>query len=745
MSAPRDASPAPDLQPEADRPQSIQERIYEWSTELPGWQRDLLRRLATGTLSGSDETEILKILLATADAPAPRPLERSDLPADELTTEPVELRQIRDVQNINLLAAGQALCFKPGLNVVFGATGAGKSGYGRLLRRLCQPIDSIEVLRNVFDLNADAKQQTAIVHIAVGSDVREIAVDLGVEPDRALSAMSVFDASLAPTNMSKPSVIEHVPEPLLLLRRLAETQEALRSRVKKQIVALQAELSVPEVKPGTPVGRLVETITAETDLEELERLASLNDEERAEMRRLDTAVAAFRAHDSREQENAARSRAQVISKVAQELERAAERLSDERLAAIAELRERLDEAVTAERAMATDAFSEQTHPGTGQAAWRKMWEAARRFVESEDGDFPAVDTDSSCPLCQQHLSGEARERLTKLEAFVESELRQKIASLTEQLSQTVGAIPDISMLASLVDASLSGASEKATAAAAAAIDALSARADLARRLAKSPSADRGTAPEIPTVMPIRAYADEQLSAAETQAALRDEAAQQRLIDRRTALRGREELAAALPAIGKHIGALRKIDRCKKASVALRTQKVSGQLRKLQEDVLTSRLRTAIIAELKALELLAAEIDVAGKARGGRAAIEFGLRGSVDVKVGAVLSEGEQRALALAFFLAESAVSSSQSAIVLDDPAALLDRDRCQHVAARLTEEARRRQVIVFTHDLAFVQMLRRSAADSGQELSCQALRRAYGRAGILGDVPPTNGATAATD
>jgi wobble nucleotide-excising tRNase len=106
-----------------------------------------------------------------------------------------------------------------------------------------------------------------------------------------------------------------------------------------------------------------------------------------------------------------------------------------------------------------------------------------------------------------------------------------------------------------------------------------------------------------------------------------------------------------------------------------------------------------------------------------------------VKIGSVLSEGEQRAVALALFLAECSFGRGRSAIVLDDPAALLDRERCEHVAGRLVEEAQRRQVIVFTHDLAFVQMLQRAAAGAEQPLHSQAIRRAFGRAGILSDVP----------
>ncbi|MEX2108682.1 MAG: AAA family ATPase [Solirubrobacterales bacterium] len=121
----------------------------------------------------------------------------------------------------------------------------------------------------------------------------------------------------------------------------------------------------------------------------------------------------------------------------------------------------------------------------------------------------------------------------------------------------------------------------------------------------------------------------------------------------------------------------------------------------------------------------------GKAQGGRTAVEFALKGSGWKNVGNVLSEGEQRALALALFLAESSANRGRSAIVLDDPVALLDLERRERVTRRLVEEAKRRQVIVFTHDLAFVQMLQKAAGHAGQETHSQALQRVKGRAGLL--------------
>jgi hypothetical protein len=79
----------------------------------------------------------------------------------------------------------------------------------------------------------------------------------------------------------------------------------------------------------------------------------------------------------------------------------------------------------------------------------------------------------------------------------------------------------------------------------------------------------------------------------------------------------------------------------------------------------------------------------------------------------ILSEGEQRALALAAFLTEIAVTEGNGPIVVDDPVSSLDRDRGLKVAERMASEALTRQVIVFTHDLVFFNDLCREADTLG--------------------------------
>ncbi|MFC1497769.1 AAA family ATPase, partial [Verrucomicrobiota bacterium] len=79
---------------------------------------------------------------------------------------------------------------------------------------------------------------------------------------------------------------------------------------------------------------------------------------------------------------------------------------------------------------------------------------------------------------------------------------------------------------------------------------------------------------------------------------------------------------------------------------------------------------------------------------------------VTKKLDEILSEGEQRAIAIGSFLAELHLADHKGGIVFDDPVSSLDHHWRQKVASRLVKEAKDRQVVVFTHDTVFVGELR---------------------------------------
>src|SRR5215218_8323969 len=706
----------------------LQKRIFNWSEKLPGWQRGLMRLLCDGPLDGAARAQVLAALLGDPRAPELPPLELADLPADEGAYGTVELRAIRNLQNINSLAGDQALGFGPGLNIVFGENGAGKSGYGRLARRVCRAAEPGEVLHDVFDPGRAEAPQTAEFAIAVDGEERVVEVDLAAEVPRLLSAITAFDASCADFCISRSNTIEHTPRPLRLLKELVEAQGELAEELAEQIDELRDAL--PELDEPEAAALLARVEAGEAAHEEVEAFARLSEEELAELRELEKAETTIASDRSRELEAAARKRAAAVERLAVELEGAWALLDDEALEEIGELRTRLARASAAVDQVAAEAFADQPQPGTGGEAWREMWEAARRFVETADGAFPDDGGDATCPLCQQDLEAQARERMRRFEAFVSGNLREQVRLVDAALTEHLERLPDLGEISHAAEVAVAAAGEHLREPADAALKALADRLAIVTGR-DDPSLDGGL-----ELKPLRDYVAVQVAEAEGLAVLRNEAEQARVEARLRELRGRRTVAEALEDVIAHVNALAAVAIREQARRELSTASISHRIRELSRLAITDRLKEALEQEIGELDPIANRVELKASAARGKPAVQFKLRSEGREKVGKVLSTGEQTALATAFFLAELRVSDERSAILLDDPVSSLDHQRREHVATRLVEEAAKRQVVVLTHDLVFVYYLRSKAEELGVELHGQALERAFHSVGVVASELP---------
>jgi energy-coupling factor transporter ATP-binding protein EcfA2 len=105
----------------------------------------------------------------------------------------------------------------------------------------------------------------------------------------------------------------------------------------------------------------------------------------------------------------------------------------------------------------------------------------------------------------------------------------------------------------------------------------------------------------------------------------------------------------------------------------------------------------------------------------------------------VLSEGEQRVVAIASFLAELKTMSKGCSIVFDDPVCSLDHLFREKIAQRFVEEAKARQVIIFTHDIWFLLAIKRCAAEKQVPLLSQSVSKDLRGAGICATGLPLKG------
>ena len=172
---------------------------------------------------------------------------------------------------------------------------------------------------------------------------------------------------------------------------------------------------------------------------------------------------------------------------------------------------------------------------------------------------------------------------------------------------------------------------------------------------------------------------------------------------RVTLRHRQVLSKLINHIEEYVADEKWIKKARAvAKSALNTKAMTTKENELFGKVIEGTYRKQLEAEFETLDCrLPLELQTHG--RGCKTKRWLEIKGGY--KPMDILSEGEQRAVALADFLTEVGLNPAGAGIILDDPVTSQDHGRKERIAKRLIDEARVRQTIILTHDLVFLTML----------------------------------------
>ena len=150
--------------------------------------------------------------------------------------------------------------------------------------------------------------------------------------------------------------------------------------------------------------------------------------------------------------------------------------------------------------------------------------------------------------------------------------------------------------------------------------------------------------------------------------------------------------------------LNKLNKLSEARKLVKTNRITAEANILANALITDSYIHRFSIELKQL---AKNIKVKiqkGQSIKGRTPYQVVLETETDTKTKTVdiLSEGEQRIVALAAFFADATGRNESTPIIIDDPISSLDVIYEQKATKRIAELAKNRQVIVFTHRISFL-------------------------------------------
>jgi len=189
------------------------------------------------------------------------------------------------------------------------------------------------------------------------------------------------------------------------------------------------------------------------------------------------------------------------------------------------------------------------------------------------------------------------------------------------------------------------------------------------------------------------------------------------------LQSRKGLSDGRSAVDEEIKRLGELHKLSEAKKRTDTTHILRKASELTEEHVTTLVRDRFIRESDRLSLEHIELKRTGGSKGKLHHRPSLLGAKTARPVDEVLSEGEQTALGLAGYFTEAHFDESKSALVLDDPVTSLDHIRRAQVAESLVRFAADRQVIVFTHDLAFLRDLMTRADETHVTLTERTVQR----------------------
>lgn len=707
------------------------------SQRLPAWQQDALRRLNSGPLTPQDYDELVEHAkhsagFSTAGQP-PIPLSSADLSQTHAPLGSIKLAALHSVKGVNALQENQRLNFGlSGITVIYGENGAGKSGYARILRRACRARKAPALLPNVRVNGVHPTPEASFDLIVSGATTTTKWTD-GSADISNLARFAVFDRECERGFVDEQSEVAFVPPALGTFDELARLVEEVRRRILAEAAAkrpsdnledLTTEFAahpallnlLDEIKPDR---RDADYSTLETRLDAV----SWSADDAAKLEEADRLHA--EAREPKERAKTLRELATSLTKTQSKAVEALKATNDDAVALIQQACSRRDSTREAARlAEAGFDFSSESISGVGGEAWRELFLAAMRFATGNgprfDG-FPTNATDAAaCPLCLQDLTQPARERLARFGAFIAQEARavaeaaKKDVSQQLELAQTNKAPTIDPLLAQLVREILASEQHR--------LDrVLSALAALEGRrtaiIAAVESGDWAAIGPVPDDLEhdletIRTALDQRAS--EIEALINPEAASAALKARNELLE-RSLLARHKTRLASVVSQHRAAAGLNRVAAATKTTRISAEGKQLAEKLLSNDLRAAFSQELSSLGASSIALaGLTGKAEKGKSVYGLAL---TDTRPGAwkasgVLSEGEQRVIALAYFLAEARMAPDKVGMIFDDPVSSLDHRWAERIAKRFAALGTDHQLIVFTHSISFAIELERCATKS---------------------------------
>ena len=688
---------------------AIYQEILNWSQTRSLFIQDALRRLLTTTAIVQNDIDELILLVKkecgdTSITLNAIPLDNTHIPILSVSNGSYpKLISLNNPVNICALHHQGSLQFSnTGLTVVYGNNGSGKSSYSRILKKLCWSRNpSVELKKNVFNPSV-SQQQVDFVIEDNGANLNIAWTENGpVNP--ILNSIFVFDNDCGDIYINKENPTEYKPIGIDILENLI----FILNNISHELDLTLAPLTI--LKPildqtlsQTNLNRWYGTIET-LQRTQVDAFIQYTQTESDRKRDLIDLTTAQNPEQNIKNLNSQKAR---ISNYIQRIAQIETYFTQPNIIEITANRSDFESINQAYQIATAELTNQNTLEGFGTNAWRALWESAKNFAHianlSDGHNFPSLGSLEKCVLCQQGLDEMAQLRMTTFNEFILNDVSTQLNAVNSKTQQMLNAcsglilppFEDFEELEQLIPNFRSNYAQLKA-------DITECKGQVIAYLQNGGELNINLQTLTPTIASLLPEIDAQI-----------EESSQLLSNRNSLITELNELTAKEYLFNNKTTILQYYDEHKfktwiaRCKAQLSTTGVSRKIGEIMGDQAVNLQHQEFINHLTFFNRDLPTKVLISKTRTsqGNTFQKCGLNG-ISHTISSILSEGEQKIIALSNFLAECTIDGRLNTVIFDDPVTSLDMDYRGLIADKIVALSQNRQVIVFTHDLSFLRLL----------------------------------------